>query len=157
MVFRLLLVCILAGTIFSCESSNSLADNLPLEPEAIADKIASTSLFQEIALALKQQHLLLLSDVQNGATILNEDAAAALDESDDISSLLDAKNYKNADEIEDIATRSKALRLQLIDELSAIKAKIGDAKFALVDKFLSTKYSSAYMVSSDEALQLLNK
>lgn len=157
MLVRLFLLCVLAGVAFSCDSNESFIDDLPLEPEAIADKIASTNLFLETSSALKEQHLLILSDVQNGATILSESEAADLDNSKDISSFLRMKNYQNAEQIEDVFTRSESLRLQMINELSALKAKIGDEKFAQVDKFLSTKYASAYKVSSDEALSLIKK
>jgi len=156
MILRSLFLFLLIGITYSCTApEESIADNLPLETEAIADKIAESKIYQETTLALKDQHMMLLSGITKGASALTSEEVIEFEKSTDRKGYLAAKNFSNSQELATTYSDLEALTVKLQSELDKIKAKIGDDKFAQVVKVLDTKYSHTYKVSPEEALSLI--
>jgi hypothetical protein len=156
MILRSLFLFLLIGITYSCTApEESIADNLPLGTEAIADKIAESKIYQETTLALKDQHMMLLSGIMEGENPLTSEEVSEFEKSTDRKSYLASKNFNNSQELATTYSDLEVLTVKLQSEFDKIKVKVGDEKFAQIIEVLDTKYSHTTKVSAEEALSLI--
>jgi hypothetical protein len=142
--------------LFSCGSENSdfLVDKPSLDPAEIAAQIAATSLFQETAATLKEQHKLLLTGVMNGATPLTGQIATNFQDAKDKENLLRDSGFQNADQISAIFSKLEVLTARMTAELDKVEKQIGPEKFAVVLQVIDSEYKDSFTLSAQEALEL---